>query len=96
MSTPKIKHYIAGQWMEGSGDGEILHHAITGAPVGAHTIEGIDFKQAYDHARSVGNPRLRKMTFQERGLMLKALAFHLLERKEKFYSFLFRLRLRPF
>lgn len=86
MSISKVKHYIAGQWMEGSGDGEVLHHAITGEPVATHTIEGIDFKDAYDHARNVGNPALRKMTFQERGLMLKALAFHLLEEKEKFYE----------
>lgn len=86
MSIPKIKHYIAGKWIEGSGDGEVLHHAITGEPVAAHTIEGIDFKDAYDHARNVGNQALRKMTFQERGLMLKALAFHLLDNKEKFYE----------
>lgn len=72
--------------MEGSGDGEVLHHAITGEPIATHTIKGIDFKDAYDHARDVGNPALRKMTFQERGLMLKALAFHLLEEKEKFYE----------
>lgn len=86
MSIPKVKHYIAGQWMEGSGNGETLHHAITGEPVATHTIEGIDFGDAYKHAREVGNPALRKMTFQERGLMLKALAFHLLENKEKFYE----------
>lgn len=86
MAIPKIKHYIAGKWMEGSGDGEVLHHAITGEPVATHTIEGIDFKDAYDHARNVGNAALRKMTFQERGLMLKALAFHLLDNKEKFYE----------
>lgn len=82
----KIQHYIGGQWVEGGGDGEVLHHAITGVPVGVHTIEGIDFKVAYDHARNIGNPALRKMTFQERGLMLKALAFHLLDEKEKFYE----------
>ncbi|WP_436517667.1 phenylacetic acid degradation bifunctional protein PaaZ [Ekhidna sp. To15] len=86
MAIPKIKHYIAGQWMEGSGDGEVLHHAITGEPVATHTIKGIDFKDAYDHARNVGNTALRKMTFQERGLMLKALAFHLMDNKEKFYE----------
>ena len=66
--------------------GEILYHAITGEPVATHTVEGIDFEEAYDYARKIGNPALRKMTFQERGLMLKALAFHLLENKEKFYQ----------
>lgn len=86
MQIPKIQHYLGGQWIEGEGDGKVLHHAITGAPVAAHTIEGVDFKLAYNHARSVGNPALRKMTFQERGLMLKALAFHLTEKKEIFYE----------
>ena len=86
MAIPKVKHYIAGRWIEGGGDGELLHHAITGEPVAVHTIEGIDFQDAYTHARTVGNPALRKMTFQERGLMLKALAFHLLEKKELFYE----------
>ena len=86
MAIPKIKHYIGGQWMEGAGDGEVLHHAITGEPVATHTIQGIDFKDAYDHAHNVGNAALRKMTFQERGLMLKALAFHLMDMKEKFYE----------
>ena len=86
MKIPKIKHYIGGKWIEGTGDGEILHHAITGVPVAAHTIKGIDMKVLYNHARNIGNPALRKMTFQERGLMLKALAFHLQKRKEKFYE----------
>lgn len=82
----KIPHYIAGEWIHGDGDGEVLSHAITGEPVGAHTIQGLDFSAAYDYARNVGNQNLRKMTFQERGLMLKALAFHLMEKKEQFYE----------
>lgn len=86
MTLPKIKHYIAGQWIEGGGNGNILCHAITGEPIATHTIEGVDFKLAYDHARNVGNQALRKMTFQERGLMLKTLAFHLIDKKELFYE----------
>ena len=82
----KIPHFIAGEWIYGDGDGEVLHHAITGEVVGTHTIKGLDFSAAYDYARKVGNPALRKMTFQERGLMLKALAFHLMEKKEQFYQ----------
>jgi oxepin-CoA hydrolase/3-oxo-5,6-dehydrosuberyl-CoA semialdehyde dehydrogenase len=38
-----------------------------------------------DYGRKVGNPALRKMTFHERGRMLRALAMHLAEQKEKFY-----------
>lgn len=86
MTLSKIQHYIAGQWVEGGGDGNVLHHAITGEPIAGHTVEGIDFKLAYDYARNIGNHALRKMTFQERGLMLKALAFHLMGKKEIFYE----------
>ena len=39
-----------------------------------------------DYARRTGGPALRKMTFQERGLMLKALALHLHSIKNKFYA----------
>ncbi|SVC25431.1 uncharacterized protein METZ01_LOCUS278285, partial [marine metagenome] len=38
------------------------------------------------YARKEGGPALRKMTFQERGLMLKALALHLHSVKDKFYE----------
>jgi oxepin-CoA hydrolase/3-oxo-5,6-dehydrosuberyl-CoA semialdehyde dehydrogenase len=39
-----------------------------------------------DYARKVGGPALRKMTFHERGRMLKALAMHLMSKKEDFYK----------
>lgn len=82
----KLKNYIAGQWVEGSGEGQMLYDASTGAEVAIATAEGIDLSRAFDHARSTGNPKLRKMTFRERGMMLKNLALFLMERKEKYYD----------
>ena len=38
------------------------------------------------YARKTGNANLRRMTFHERGRMLRDLALHLLEHKEIFYS----------
>lgn len=38
-----------------------------------------------DHGRRVGGPALRRLTFHQRALLLKALAQHLTERKEEFY-----------
>ena len=38
------------------------------------------------YGRETGNPALRSMTFHERGRMLRALALHLTEHKEKFYA----------
>ncbi|MEQ9425874.1 MAG: phenylacetic acid degradation bifunctional protein PaaZ [Cyclobacteriaceae bacterium] len=85
-NIPKIQHYIQGSWSEGDGDGVVLHNAITGDPVGRHSIEGLDFKDILDYGRKTGGDALRSMTFYERGLMLKSLALYLLEHKEKFYK----------
>lgn len=86
MSLTKIQHYAQGKWVNGEGDGEVLHHAITGDPIFSHSVDGLDFADILEYGRKVGNPALRKMTFQERGLMLKALALHLHGMKEKFYE----------
>ena len=52
------------------------YNAITGEDQRASS-KGLDFSQMMNYARKVGGSNLRKMTFQERGLMLKKLAFHL-------------------
>ena len=39
-----------------------------------------------NYARKVGGPALRKLTFHQRGRMLKALAMYLMERKDYFYQ----------
>jgi oxepin-CoA hydrolase/3-oxo-5,6-dehydrosuberyl-CoA semialdehyde dehydrogenase len=62
-----------------------LVHAVTGVPFATASTGGIDFKRMVEHARSVGGPKLRKMTFHERALMLKAMAKHLMEKKDEFY-----------
>jgi oxepin-CoA hydrolase/3-oxo-5,6-dehydrosuberyl-CoA semialdehyde dehydrogenase len=81
----KLQNYIAGKWIEGDGDGSPLFNSVTGEIVATATTKGLDFKQALQYGRDRGEA-LRKMTFQDRGLMLKALALHLLERKEKYYE----------
>lgn len=72
--------------MEGSGDGQLLYDAVTGEPLATASTEGIDMKLAVEYARAKGNTALRKLTFQERGRMLKSLALHLLSKKEIFYE----------
>ncbi|RYF90976.1 MAG: phenylacetic acid degradation bifunctional protein PaaZ, partial [Chitinophagaceae bacterium] len=82
----KLGNYITGSWIEGDGDGQQLFNAITGSPIALATSAGIDFEAALQYAREKGNTALRKMTFQERGRMLRALALHLMQHKEKFYA----------
>ena len=82
----KLGNFIQGKWIEGDGDGKLLFNAVNGSPIYSASSEGINFSAALKYARETGNPALRKMTFQERGRMLRSLALYLLERKEKFYS----------
>jgi oxepin-CoA hydrolase/3-oxo-5,6-dehydrosuberyl-CoA semialdehyde dehydrogenase len=80
----RFQNYVLGQWIEGQGVETQLFHAITGQELGSVSSAGIDFAEVLAYGRTKGQA-LRKMTFQERGRMLKALALYLLERKEKYY-----------
>src|SRR6476661_7692251 len=82
----KLGNYITGKWITGDGDGQTLHNAVTGEAIAAATSKGLDFKGVLEYGRKTGNPALRKMTFHERGNMLKALALHLREHLDKFYA----------
>ena len=84
MST--FQNYILGDWMNGDGVETQLFHAVTNAELGSVSSAGIDYRQVLDYGRRTGGRALRKMTFQERGRMLKALALFLMERKERYYE----------
>ncbi len=81
----KLENYITGKWITGDGDGQMLYDAVTGEAVATATTKGLDFGSILQYGREVSNPALRKLTFHERGRMLRALAMYLMERKEKFY-----------
>ena len=82
----KLSNFIFGNWIDGDGEGQTLFNAVSGEPIINATTQGLDFAAMLDFGRTVGSPALRKMTFQERGRMLRALALHLTEKKEIFYS----------
>jgi len=82
----KLGNYIFGKWINGDGEGQILYNAVTGDTIGSASTKGLDFKGILDYGRNTGNPALRKMTFHQRGNMLKALALHLRNHLEKFYQ----------
>lgn len=82
----QLENYALGRWIKGEGEGQALYNAINGELVATATSKGLDFGEMMNYARKVGGPALRKLTFQERGLMLKKLAFHLMEKKDVFYK----------
>jgi oxepin-CoA hydrolase/3-oxo-5,6-dehydrosuberyl-CoA semialdehyde dehydrogenase len=82
----KLQNYAAGQWVEGNGKSTTLYNSITGEAIYEADSSGLDFGIMMDYARKVGGPALRKMTFHDRGRMLKALALHLMSKKDEFYN----------
>ena len=84
----KYENYALGNWVSGNGNETVLHNAITGAEIGT-VSSGLDFSSMMEYARNIGGPTLRKLTFQQRGLMLKKLALHLHSVKSKFYPISF-------
>ncbi len=81
-----LENFAMGRWITGDGEGQPLFNAVTGEVIAKAGSKGIDFAGMLQYARQVGNPALRKMSFPERGRMLRALALHLTQHKEKFYT----------
>ena len=81
-----VDSYIAGRWVSPVGDTTTLLDAATGEPVACASTATPDMAAAADHARRVGGPALRSLSFHERALLLKQLAQHLTARKADFYS----------
>ncbi|MFD1613047.1 phenylacetic acid degradation bifunctional protein PaaZ [Sphingomonas tabacisoli] len=84
--TTQLKNYAADQWVATTGEGTPLYSAITGEMVARSGSEGLDFKAMLDHARNVGGPALRAMTFHARARMVKALGQAIMDRKEELYA----------
>src|SRR3989338_5747077 len=82
----EVKNYVCGQWVAGEGTETTIYNAITGDQIGSVSSAGIDFEAVLNYGRKIGGSTLRKMTFQERGRMLKALALFLMEQKNKYYE----------
>lgn len=82
----KLDNFITGSWIPGDGDGVLLYNAVTGQSIATATTSGVDMQAALSYARVKGNTALRKMSFYERGRMLRALALHLREHLDKFYA----------
>ena len=82
----RYQNYVQGHWIDG-GESELdLFNAISGEKIGEVSSAGLNYEAILDYGRRTGGDKLRKMTFQERGRMLKALAFHLLDKKRKYYE----------
>ncbi len=81
----KLENYILGKWISGDGDGQSLYNSVNGNLVATASTKGLDFEAILEYGRKKGGSVLRKMTFHERGRMLRSLALYLQAKKEEYY-----------
>ncbi|HEU4704585.1 MAG TPA: phenylacetic acid degradation bifunctional protein PaaZ, partial [Sphingomicrobium sp.] len=89
MKTAQLLNYARDSWIAGEGNLAELPSAIDGSPVALTGSGGLDFSAMLLHAREVGGPALRKLTFHERARLLKALGLAIMARKEELYELSF-------
>ena len=85
----QLKSFVGGRWQAGTGSGVALRDATTGELIAEASAAGLDGRAILEHARSVGGPALRRLTFHERAARLKELARRLTEHKEELYALSF-------
>ncbi|MDW4496449.1 phenylacetic acid degradation bifunctional protein PaaZ [Sulfitobacter sp. D35] len=89
MSLLDVKSFAAGAWIAPDDSARPIENAIDGSVMAQAGNAGLDVAAMLDHARTVGGPALRKMTFHDRARMLKALATALNEKKQALYDISF-------
>ena len=81
----QLESYVADMWVAGSDEGALLRDATSGEVIARASSAGIDFAALLAHARGVGGPALRSLTFHERAALLRGVGKRLMEMKEQFY-----------
>ena len=83
MKTLKLLNYAQDRWYGAEAGLAPVESAVTGEVFAETGSGGLDFAAMLHHARKVGGPALRSLTFHERAHMLKALANAIMARKEE-------------
>ncbi len=86
MKTAQLLNYARDRWTPGSGQLADLASAIDGSLVATTGSGGLDFGGMLRHARTVGGPALRELTFHERARLIKGLGLAIMTRKEELYE----------
>jgi oxepin-CoA hydrolase/3-oxo-5,6-dehydrosuberyl-CoA semialdehyde dehydrogenase len=69
-----LQSFVSGRWINGSGAAQTLVNPATEEPLAGASSEGIDLAAALEHARNVGGPALRELSFAARGAILQGMA----------------------
>jgi 3,4-dehydroadipyl-CoA semialdehyde dehydrogenase len=78
----ELKSYLGGKWVSGGKKASVLVNPATEAEIATAGTDGVDFAAARAHARDVGGPALRALSFRERGALLKAMSRALHQKRD--------------
>ncbi|WP_406250646.1 phenylacetic acid degradation bifunctional protein PaaZ [Microbacterium sp. M] len=86
--TGILPSYIRDSWWTpaDADDAAVVRDASTGEEIARVSTAGLDLAGALEHARSVGQQRLGRLTFHQRALLLKQFALALTARKDELYA----------
>ena len=84
--TKLLANYVSDQWVLGTSQGYTLQDPITGESLVRVDSTGIDLSAVFDYARTTCCAELRKLNYQSRALLLKAVVKVLNENKDKYYE----------
>jgi len=84
-----LESYVAGAWYRADDEGEPLYDAVTGEVVARFSSTGVDLGAMVRHAREVGAPAVRALTFHQRAVVLKEVATYLSGFKDELYELSF-------
>src|SRR6195256_3080442 len=84
--TTTLQSLALDRWVAPAGGFVDIPSAVDGRVVARASSAGLDFAAMAKHAREVGGPALRKLSFHQRADSLRALAAYLNERKEPLYK----------
>jgi len=89
MGLQQVGSFVLGQWVAPGDGARDIESAVTGKVIARAGNDALDTQAMLAHARDVGGPALRALTFHDRARMIKALAMHLNTHKQSLYDISF-------
>ncbi|MEM7440141.1 MAG: phenylacetic acid degradation bifunctional protein PaaZ [Pseudomonadota bacterium] len=86
MSLIEVQSFTTGRWIAPDDGAREIENAVTGETMARAGNDAIDAQAVLDHARKIGGPALRALTFHDRARLIKALAQTLNDRKQELYD----------
>ena len=84
--THTVSSYVGDSWFTAQDEGAAILDPSTGDTVARVSATGLDVAALLDHARRVGGPALRVLTFHQRAGLLRDLAEHLSARTSELHG----------